>query len=251
MLKLVGLVTGPDPKGAVGIDNMNVEVVEVLLTEVLDLVHLVQATIDRDLEHARIEARSETEVLRGAILSLTAESSPEVLRLISFVEFRARVHVQDLLEASIVKSLTIRAASAHPSKSSLAAIRLDDKESLVTIEQFTLDRFLLNSLRGLTEGTLNTVHATLSGQLIVELSHIEMWTVVHDKSISEEFEQGVVLVTHGDGETSDFCWMVLVIGQLVEVITEFGELVAGEPGSYPLDKVPVILTLDIDGINFI
>ena len=78
-----------------------------------------------------------------------------------------------------------------------------------------------------------------------------IWSIVADESIWEKGEKGVVFVALHNASPCDLTGYEFIIGKLSKMISELGHLVAWQAGTEPLNEVSVILSLNVDGVDFI
>ena len=99
--------------------------------------------------------------------------------------------------------------------------------------------------------TLNSIHAAVALNLGQPVSDLLVATIMADEAVGEEGEERIVLVALHDGGSGDLTWDELVVGELGDVLAVFGNLVAGQSGAKPLNDVPMVLPLHIDGIDLV
>lgn len=72
-----------------------------------------------------------------------------------------------------------------------------------------------------------------------------------DETSREESKEGIVLVALHDRSTRDFTWNKFIVSQLSKIIPIFGNFVTWQAWTEPLNEISVVLTLNVNGINFI
>jgi len=155
----------------------------------VDFTHVQVTLAGRDDEKSGLEAGSNAKLLGGTVLSLAAESLPELLCLLSFGKtLSSCAGSQDRCQLLGISFFFVGSVLPEPEPRGFSALS-GHEISFGTVEVFAKHFLLLDCLGLLSEWPLDSVHGCL-----VLNRRTDMISVVADESIGEEGKESVIFM---------------------------------------------------------